>query len=229
MNRVTYFERRIYMFQQRPMPPMNSRGFFPQQGQMPMGRQHFQGPFQGPFMGGGQQFGPQMQSRGGGGLKGLLSRIMPGSQGAGAINSQGFSQGATGASRATGALQGLANPSNISGMLGNVQRVLGMAQQVTPMVQQYGPLVKNLPAMIKIYRELKNSDSGDETSAPDDTLETSTEAPTKETPTQGKQKQKKQTSTNEPVTAATNTETTTSNQGKKRSATPKSSKPKMYI
>jgi hypothetical protein len=203
---------------------MNSRGFFPQQGNIPMGRQ----PFQGPFMGGGQ-FGPQMQARGGG-LKGLLSRIMPGSQGAGAVNTQGFMQGASGASRATGALQGLANPANISGMLGNVQKVLGMAQQVTPMVQQYGPLVKNLPAMLKIYRELKNSDSSDEATTNDD-LETNTEEATnvKASTTDNLQNQK-QTATSEPEPAKdVIKKKKPSNNGKKRSSVPKSSKPKMYI
>jgi YqfQ-like protein len=220
------------MFPQRPMPPMNSRGFFPQQGQFPMGRQPFQGPVRGPNLG-GRQFGAQMPVRGGGGLKGLLSRIIPGSQGAGgaAINPQGIIQGATGASRATGALQGLANPANISGMLGNVQKVLGVAQQVTPMVQQYGPLVKNLPAMIQIYRELKNGDSGDEATASDESVETSTEGTTEEPATKGTQdtpKLKKQEQTNESVHIESETETN-SNVGKKHSSRPKRSGPRMYI
>jgi hypothetical protein len=201
---------------------MNSRGFFPGQGQMPMGRQ----PLQGPFMGGGQ-IGPQMPARGGG-LKGLLSRIMPGSQGATAVNPQRFIQGATGASRATGALQGITNPANISSMLGNVQKVLGMAQQVTPMVQQYGPLVKNLPAMIKIYRELKNSDSEDDVNTTDDAPVTNTEVTNEEIPTASNQKPKRETSTNESTTM-TKTESVTSNESKKRPATSRGSRPKMYI
>jgi hypothetical protein len=41
------------------------------------------------------------------------------------------------------------------GLLTNVQKMLGVAQNVMPMVQQYGPLIKNLPAMIRIWRELK--------------------------------------------------------------------------
>ncbi|OAS85048.1 YqfQ family protein [Metabacillus litoralis] len=213
------------MFPQRPMPPMNSRGFFPGQGQMPMGRQ----PLQGPFMGSGQ-IGPQMPARGGG-LKGLLSKIMPGSQGATAINPQGFIQGATGASRATGALQGITNPANISSMLGNVQKVLGMAQQVTPMVQQYGPLVKNLPAMIKIYRELKNSDSesDEEVTTTDETPETNTEFTSEETPTTSKQKPKRKTSTNETTFTKKETESVTTKENKKRPSTPRGSSPKMYI
>jgi hypothetical protein len=44
------------------------------------------------------------------------------------------------------------------GMLTNVQKMLGIAQNVMPMVQQYGPLIKNLPAMVKIFRELKTTD-----------------------------------------------------------------------
>jgi hypothetical protein len=44
------------------------------------------------------------------------------------------------------------------GMLTNVQKMLGIAQNVMPMVQQYGPLIKNLPAMIRIWKELKPAD-----------------------------------------------------------------------
>ncbi|WP_027407827.1 VrrA/YqfQ family protein [Anoxybacteroides tepidamans] len=50
----------------------------------------------------------------------------------------------------------------ITGMLGNVQKMLGIAQNVVPMVQQYGPLIKNLPAMMKIFRELKSTDESEE-------------------------------------------------------------------
>ncbi|MCZ0755579.1 VrrA/YqfQ family protein [Anoxybacillus sp. J5B_2022] len=52
----------------------------------------------------------------------------------------------------------------ISGMLTNVQKMLGIAQNVMPMVQQYGPLVKNLPAMMKIWKELKTTDNSEEKS-----------------------------------------------------------------
>ncbi|SFA38185.1 YqfQ-like protein [Parageobacillus thermantarcticus] len=44
------------------------------------------------------------------------------------------------------------------GMLTNAQKMLGIAQNVMPMVQQYGPLIKNLPAMIRIWKELKTTD-----------------------------------------------------------------------
>lgn len=47
-------------------------------------------------------------------------------------------------------------------MLTNVQKMLGIAQNVMPMVQQYGPLVRNLPAMMKIWKELKTTDDGEE-------------------------------------------------------------------
>ncbi|QGQ47295.1 YqfQ family protein [Metabacillus sediminilitoris] len=220
------------MFQQRPMPPINSRGFFPQQGQIPMRRQPFQGAFRGPNMGRGQ-FGSQMPVRGSGGIKGLLSRIIPGGQGAGgAINSQGIIQGATGASRATGALQGLANPANISGMLGNVQKVLGMAQQVTPMVQQYGPLVKNLPAMLKIYRELKNSDSSDGETAVEDTAESAevnTNSTTDQNITQKKQQHKEQESSLDHEQSSSQAELKSTHVGKKHTTTRKRSVPKLYI
>ncbi|WP_308315274.1 MULTISPECIES: VrrA/YqfQ family protein [Bacillaceae] len=171
------------MFQQRPMPPMPSRGFPPQR--MQMGGQPFLnrafgsrqtggfgrvGSFQqfgqqmrpfssqfGPQAFGGQQFGVQQAMGRGGGIKGLLSRFLPG--GGGAVNATGAAQG----------LQGIASPANLSSMLGNVQKVLGMAQQVTPMVQQYGPLVRNLPAMFKIYSELKSGGSGDSESVSEET------------------------------------------------------------
>ncbi|MBB3906885.1 hypothetical protein B6A27_12790 [Anoxybacillus sp. UARK-01] len=55
----------------------------------------------------------------------------------------------------------------ISGMLTNVQKMLGIAQNVVPMVQQYGPFVKNLPAMIKIFRELKPTDDNSESETSD--------------------------------------------------------------
>jgi len=99
----------------------------------------------------------QMMTGGGmrtGGLKGLLARIFPSSRmPMGTMNA---------ANTAAGGLQGLTNPTNLSSMLGNVQKALGVAQQITPMVQQYGPLVKNLPAMIKLYKELKSNDDTDE-------------------------------------------------------------------
>lgn len=55
---------------------------------------------------------------------------------------------------------GLSNTfGGITGMLNNVQRAIGLAQQFGPMIQQYGPFVKNLPAMLKIMKELNDSES----------------------------------------------------------------------
>lgn len=131
----------------RAMFPNPTRPPFPQQYMKP--RVPMRTPFQmpvrptpiNPMIGGGMRQG---------GLKGLLSRIFPSSRmPMGSMNA---------ANTAAGGLQGLTNPSNLSSMLGNVQKALGVAQQITPMVQQYGPLVKNLPAMFKLYKELKNSD-----------------------------------------------------------------------
>ncbi|MFC0270029.1 VrrA/YqfQ family protein [Metabacillus herbersteinensis] len=193
------------MFQQRPLPPMNSRGFFPTPTRQlpPMGGQ----PFGGSFMGGQQQFiAPQTAGRGAGGLKGILSRFLPGTQGV---------QGIAGAAQATGGLQSLASPANLSSMLGNVQKVLGMAQQVTPMVQQYGPLVKNLPAMIKIYSELKNSNSDDSPTEPSVSNE---DSPT----IANLEKEKEVHSSTQPLSTSKNRQ----NSDKK---IPKSSSPKMYV
>ncbi|MGG3889279.1 VrrA/YqfQ family protein [Metabacillus fastidiosus] len=148
------------MFQQRPMPPMNNSRFFPPGRQMPMRGQPFgrQMPFQ-----------PVQSPRSGGGLKGLLSRILPGNKGMPGGNTMFGAQGVSNAVNASQGLKGVATPANISNILGNVQRVLGMAQQVTPIVQQYGPLVKNLPAMWKIYRELQNNNDETENNNESDT------------------------------------------------------------
>ncbi|REJ25333.1 MAG: hypothetical protein C6W54_04210 [Bacillaceae bacterium] len=101
-----------------------------------------------------------------GGLQSLFSRFLPSStMHAGSIPS-------------SGAVQSLTNPANLSNMLTNVQKVLGVAQQVTPMVQQYGPLIRNLPAMFKIYRELKNADT--DSSEEDDIKENSSSKRLKE-------------------------------------------------
>lgn len=198
------------MFQQRPLPPMNSRGFFPPPTRQfpPMGGQ----PFGGSFMGGQQQFlSPQIAGKGAGGLKGILSRFLPGTQGV---------QGIAGAANATGGLQSLASPANLSSMLGNVQKVLGMAQQVTPMVQQYGPLVKNLPAMIKIYSELKNSNSDDSSTEPNVSNEDSPSVTNFE-------EVKEDRSPTQPLSTTNKQKSQSSPDSDKK--IPKSSSPKMYI
>ncbi|USK36333.1 YqfQ family protein [Bacillus sp. F19] len=144
-------------FSNQPFGNQQARGFRPTRSFQPFGQQR--GPFSsqfGPPGFGGQQFGQQAIGRGGG-IKGILSRFLPGG-----------GQGAASAANTAQGLQGIANPANLSSMLGNVQKVLGMAQQVTPMVQQYGPLVRNLPAMIKIYSELKGGGQSDEESTGSD-------------------------------------------------------------
>ncbi|MFY4774905.1 VrrA/YqfQ family protein [Metabacillus sp. RGM 3146] len=202
------------MFPQRPMPPMGpaQRGMMRLAGRIPMnGGQPFNGGFNGgqflgqgartPFggMAGGQNFGAQQLAgrAGGGGLRGLLSKIMPFGQGAGnagaggaargLANLGGAAQGGSGVGGVTQGLSSLANPSNISGMLGNVQKALGMAQQVTPMIQQYGPLVKNLPAMYRIFSQLKSG--GNDDSSEENQSEVSDEKKN-ETPASAKAKQK---------------------------------------
>ncbi|MEH6941231.1 VrrA/YqfQ family protein [Bacillus sp. JJ722] len=68
----------------------------------------------------------------------------------------------TAASTATssgGVFKTLLNPGNLTNMLSNTQRVLQAAESFTPIVQQYGPLVKNIPAMWKMYRGLKDTDT----------------------------------------------------------------------
>lgn len=214
------------MFQQRPMPPMNPRGYFRPQ-QMPMGYQ----PMQTPFMGRAPHVGSQMGTRGAGGLKGLLSKIIPGAQGgAGAITPHSFIGGAHPTTNATrGALQGLMNPSNISGMLGNVQRVLGMAQQVTPMVQQYGPLVKNLPAMIKIYRELNSASESDTEQTTSNEESDSTKAREKSTATPKPKIYKNSSKLNSAIDDNITHSAPKAKKTQKRKPSTKSSQPKMYI
>ncbi|UAL49600.1 YqfQ family protein [Sutcliffiella horikoshii] len=121
------------------------------------------------FMGGaGRGMGLGGNSGGGGG--GLLAKLL-GRTGARSIgNMGGLGQlantgagGGLGQLANAGTLQQLINPNNLTGMLGNVQKALKMAEGVMPMVQQYGPLVRNMPAMLKLYNELKNVDDDDET------------------------------------------------------------------
>ncbi|WP_025948920.1 VrrA/YqfQ family protein [Geobacillus thermocatenulatus] len=100
------------------------------------------------------------------------------------------------------------------GMLNNVQKMLGIAQNVMPMVQQYGPLIRNLPAMIRIFRELKPADEGEGET-------TSKSAPANET----KQKPAAKAPKKRSVPQAKREEP----QEKEASAAPKPSKPKLYI
>jgi hypothetical protein len=98
---------------------------------------------------------------------GLISRLFQRAgigAGGGAGNVANAANAATGFQRAAGGgglLKGLTNPGAIGSFLNNTQNVLRSAQQIGPMVQQYGPLLRNLPAMWKMYRGLKSTDSDD--------------------------------------------------------------------
>ncbi|NUK30908.1 hypothetical protein HT574_12695 [Parageobacillus sp. VR-IP] len=97
------------------------------------------------------------------------------------------------------------------GMLTNVQKMLGIAQNVMPMVQQYGPLIKNLPAMIRIWKELK----------PADEEESMEESKT--------EKNKKKTAPSTKKRTVPKAEKTNENKGAESEKTPKPSTPKLYI
>ncbi|MED0662560.1 VrrA/YqfQ family protein [Geobacillus thermodenitrificans] len=101
------------------------------------------------------------------------------------------------------------------GMLNNVQKMLNVAQNVMPMVQQYGPLIRNLPAMIRIFRELKTADEED-----GETKSTES-APAKET----KQKPAAREAKKRPVPQANHEDS----QEKQIPTTPRPSTPKLYI
>ncbi|QHZ47692.1 VrrA/YqfQ family protein [Bacillus sp. NSP9.1] len=177
------------MYQQQPM--RNRPGFGPQRPsrtlmQRNTGMRMYQQP---PGQQGFQQFfnplGPvqQQPAARGGGIQGFLSKLLPGGSAAGGGTGAGFGGG--GAGSGLGGIQGLANPSSISNMLGNVQKALGVAQQVTPMIQQYGPLVRNLPGMVKMFRQLNSEDSAEENA------EEEKEEPEKETETSVKKEASK--------------------------------------
>jgi hypothetical protein len=108
---------------------------------------------------------------------------------------------AAGASASTGG--------GFTGMLTNIQKMLGVAQNVVPMVQQYGPLVKNLPAMMKMWKELKATD--------DDEKEEKEE----------KQEEKREKKQSPP--AKRDVPTAKSTTQEKQTKDPKPSKPKLYI
>jgi hypothetical protein len=101
------------------------------------------------------------------------------------------------------------------GMLTNVQKMLGIAQNVMPMVQQYGPLIKNLPAMIRIWKELK----------PADEEESAEESKTKN----NSQENKKKTTSSTKKRAVPKAGKTNENKRAKSEKTPKPSTPKLYI
>ncbi|MEI4789309.1 YqfQ family protein [Bacillus sp. FJAT-53060] len=171
------------MLGQRPMgdfqPHRPSRRHLGNGGQPSIFQRRQQAPIEQPFQGQGNPFQQMMprspsvqggglremggvpvgESRalgGGAGIKGMLTKFLPGAGGAGISGGGAGLQG----------IQSFTNPATLSSMLGNVQKVLGMAQQFTPMIQQYGPLVRNLPGMIKLYSQLGSADD-DETNVND--------------------------------------------------------------
>jgi hypothetical protein len=95
------------------------------------------------------------------------------------------------------------------GMLTNIQKMLGIAQNVMPMVQQYGPFIKNLPAMVKILRELKTTDQ-------------------EENKTENKTENKKKT-TSSPKKRTVPKAKTYENKSSQSAKTPKPSTPKLYV
>lgn len=100
------------------------------------------------------------------------------------------------------------------GMLTNIQKMLGIAQNVMPMVQQYGPLIKNLPAMIRIWKELKPAD--EENEQKEDKTEKNI------------QKNKKQTSSSSKKRTAPKAKTD-ENKSPESAKIPRPSTPKLYI
>ncbi|MGD6991458.1 VrrA/YqfQ family protein [Sutcliffiella horikoshii] len=163
-----------------------------------------------PFMGGaGRGMGLGGNSGGGGGGGGGLLAKLFGRTGARSIgNMGGLGQlantgagGGLGQLANAGTLQQLINPNNLTGMLGNVQKALKMAEGVMPMVQQYGPLVRNVPAMLKLYNELKNVDDDTDT-------ESTEEAKTEEVESDSAEENntKKKVKKAKPKTTATDTE-----------------------
>ncbi|RFU71722.1 hypothetical protein D0469_00945 [Peribacillus saganii] len=101
----------------------------------------------------GGSFG-QQQGRGG-----LLSKLLGKSKPVPSSPISMFSLPSAPKAETGGLLASLKNPGSISSFLSNTQKVLQAAEAVGPMFQQYGPLVKNFPALWKLYKGLKDSDS----------------------------------------------------------------------
>ncbi|WP_240951787.1 YqfQ family protein [Bacillus sp. RO2] len=188
-----------------------------------------------PFMGGGAGRGMDLLGGGnsGGGGGGLLAKLF-GRTGARSIgNMGGLGQlantgagGGLGQLANAGTLQQLINPNNLTGMLGNVQKALKMAEGVMPMVQQYGPLVRNMPAMLKLYNELKNVDDDGDTDN-ESTEEAKTEeveSESESTPKSNKKKKVKK-AKKEPTSISTSTPTEPEEKEKPAGG----SAPKLYI
>lgn len=101
------------------------------------------------------------------------------------------------------------------GMLTNAQKMLGIAQNVMPMVQQYGPLIKNLPAMIRIWKELKTTNP-EENGAEENGEEKNIQENKKKAPSSAKKRTVPKAKTDE-------------NKRSSSAKTPRPSTPKLYI
>lgn len=154
-------------FNTAPLPPPMQQGAF----QGPMNQQRGPMPKQSrnkgmPF---GQSQNADTQQKGG-----LLSKLLKksgnnqavptgspfslpnnGARGAGVAAAAATAEAAAGG----GILQSLLNPANLTNMLNNTQKVLQAAESFGPLIQQYGPMVKNIPALWKLYRGMKDTDS----------------------------------------------------------------------
>lgn len=101
--------------------------------------------------------------RNGGSGGGILSKLLGGgNKGAANVAKGAASAGARSAGAGGGLLKTITNPASINGFLANSQKFLNTASQLGPMINQYGPMVRNIPAIWKLYRGLKNTDSTNE-------------------------------------------------------------------
>ncbi|MFP7477425.1 VrrA/YqfQ family protein [Terribacillus saccharophilus] len=106
-----------------------------------------------------QRMAPQAQRTSGGGLSGVLQKIL----------NRGSRGTQTAATRAALPAAGSSSSGGVSllDMLNHTQSALRAAESFMPMVQEYGPMVKNLPSMLKMMKALKdiNFDEDDEEAA----------------------------------------------------------------
>lgn len=106
-----------------------------------------------------QRTAPQPQRASGGGLSGVLQKIL----------NRGGRGAQTAARAALPASSSASGGVSLLDMLNHTQSALRAAESFMPMVQEYGPMVKNLPSMLKMMKALKdiNFDEEDEEAAPD--------------------------------------------------------------
>ncbi|PAF19525.1 VrrA/YqfQ family protein [Terribacillus saccharophilus] len=151
---------------------------------------------------------PQPQRTSGGGLSGVLQKILNrGSRGV-----QTTARAALPASRSS------SGGVSFLDMLNHTQSALRAAESFMPMVQEYGPMVKNLPSMLKMMKALKDINFDD-----DD------EEPASETEAKNKDEEKdKSNEDDKTLTSISKDEKAPSKQKPKKSGSGESL-PKMYI